>query len=249
MQFGNLDRVGYGAAPGGYDRVGWGPQLVGVQSGPAIVGAAGMAGPMGPAGHIGVPGHAGPVGPMGPMGPSGGGPMGYTGPRGPRGYGGFGAYGRNMGPWSPPGFGWSPIGYGPYGYAATTPYPYSGFPHVVNTPPTQVREFVIGFGPTVILANSTAIFQAQPQLIFRGSRLIVPSALANNFSINDIRVGKDSQAVSANPIPAAAFSELAVGVNLGLDTATPGIIITISVSNTTAAQQTFSAALIGTSMQ
>ena len=144
---------------------------------------------------------------------------------------------------------WSPIGYGPYGYAASTPYPYSGYPHVVNTPPTQIREFVIGFGPTVILANSTAIFQAQPQLIFRGSRLIVPSALANNFSINDIRVGKDSQAVSANPIPAAAFSELAVGVNLGLDTATPGIIITISVSNTTAAQQTFAAALIGTSMQ
>lgn len=220
-EFANLDRVGYGAAPGGYDRVGYGPQLVGVQSGPAIVGAAPLAGPAGPAG-----------------------PMGHTGPRGPMGHMG---HGRN--PWAPPGFPWAGIGYGPYGYAASTPYPYSGYPHVVNTPPTQVREFVIGFGPTVILANSTAIFQAQPQLIFRGSRLIVPSALANNFSINDIRVGKDSQAVSANPIPAAAFSELAVGVNLGLDTATPGIIITISVSNTTAAQQTFSAALIGTSMQ
>lgn len=219
-EFANLDRVGNGAAPqGGYDRVGYGPQLVGVQSGPAIVGVG--AGPMGaPPGH---PAHMA--------------PMGHTGHRGP------------MGP--PGGWGhrWSPIGYGPFGYAASTPYPYSGYPHVVNTPPTQVREFVIGFGPTVILANSTAIFQAQPQLIFRGSRLIVPSALANNFSINDIRVGKDSQAVSANPIPAAAFSELAVGVNLGLDTATPGIIITISVSNTTAAQQTFSAALIGTSMQ
>jgi hypothetical protein len=223
-EFANLDRVGYGAAPGGYDRVGFGPQLVGVQSGPAIVG-------VGPAG-------AGPM--AGPMGPAG--PMGHVGPRGPMAH-----HSRN--PWAPPGFPWSGIGYGPYGYAASTPYPYSGYPHVVNTPPTQVREFVIGFGPTVILANSTAIFQAQPQLIFRGSRLIVPSALANNFSINDIRVGKDSQAVSANPIPAAAFSELAVGVNLGLDTATPGIIITISVSNTTAAQQTFSAALIGTSMQ
>lgn len=226
MNFANLDRVGYGAAPGGYDRVGWGPQLVGVQSGPAIVGvgpagAGPMMGPAGPAGPMGHPGHPGARGPMG-----GAGYMGY--PRGHR---------------------WAPIGYGPYGYAASTPYPYSGYPHVVNTPPTQIREFVIGFGPTVILANSTAIFQAQPQLIFRGSRLIVPSALANNFSINDIRVGKDSQAVSANPIPAAAFSELAVGVNLGLDTATPGIIITISVSNTTAAQQTFSAALIGTSMQ
>jgi hypothetical protein len=217
MNFANLDRVGYGAAPGGYDRVGYGPQLVGVQSGPAIVGV----------GPGGAPMMAPGPGP-GPMGPGPG-----PGPMGPR-----GRHHR-----------WAPIGYGPYGYAASTPYPYSGYPHVVNTPPTQVREFVIGFGPTVILANSTAIFQAQPQLIFRGSRLIVPSALANNFSINDIRVGKDSQAVSANPIPAAAFSELAVGVNLGLDTATPGIIITISVSNTTAAQQTFSAALIGTSMQ
>lgn len=210
-QFANLDRVGHGA-PGGYDRVGYGPAIVGVQSGPAIVGAAPMMGPGGGPGP-------------GPMAP----PMHPMHARRHR--------------------SWAPIGYGPYGYAASTPYPYSGYPHVVNTPPTQVREFVIGFGPTVILANSTAIFQAQPQLIFRGSRLIVPSALANNFSINDIRVGKDSQAVSANPIPAAAFSELAVGVNLGLDTATPGIIITISVSNTTAAQQTFSAALIGTSMQ
>ena len=222
-QFANLDRVGYGAAPGGYDRVGFGPQLVGVQSGPAIVGAAPGMGMVPPAPH--------PMAPRPPMHP-----MHHRGPGG-------GAR------WVPQHPGWSPIPYGAYGYAASTPYPYSGFPHVVNTPPTQVREFVIGFGPTVILANSTAIFQAQPQLIFRGSRLIVPSALANNFSINDIRVGKDSQAVSANPIPAAAFSELAVGVNLGLDTATPGIIITISVSNTTAAQQTFSAALIGTSMQ
>jgi hypothetical protein len=215
MEFANLNRVGYGAAPSGYDRVGYGPQLVGVQSGPAIVGAAPGGAPMMAAPPPGHPAH-------------------HRGGRGG---------------WAPGGVPWAGIGYGPYGYAASTPYPYSGYPHVVNTPPTQVREFVIGFGPTVILANSTAIFQAQPQLIFRGSRLIVPSALANNFSINDIRVGKDSQAVSANPIPAAAFSELAVGVNLGLDTATPGIIITISVSNTTAAQQTFSAALIGTSMQ
>ncbi len=196
-QYGNLNRVGYG------------PQVVGVQSGPAIVGAA-----------------------PGMMVPGGGAPMGAPGgdPRLAHRRGGFYPY---------------PTGAWP----ASTPYAYSGYPHIVNHPPTQVREFVIGFGPTVILANSTAIFQAQPQLIFRGSRLIIPSALANNFSLNDIRVGKDSQAVSSNPVPAAAFSELAVGVNLGLDTATPGIIITISVSNTTAAQQTFSAALIGTSMQ
>lgn len=128
-------------------------------------------------------------------------------------------------------------------------HPYSGTPTLVHNPPTQVREFIIGFGPTAVNANSTATFQAQPQLVFRGSRLIIPSTIANNFSVNDIRVGKDSQAVSANAIPAAAFSELGVGVALGLDTATPGILITLLVSNTTGGSQTFSAALIGTSMQ
>jgi len=207
---------------GNLDRVGFGPQLVGVQTGPSIVGAGPAgAGPMAmPGGHPGM-GHPG-------MHPG----MHGGDPRLHRFHHRHAFYPYPAGAWP-----------------ASTPYAYSGYPHIVNHPPTQVREFVIGFGPTLILGSSTAIFQAQPQLIFRGSRLIVPSALANNFSINDIRVGKDSQAVSSNPIPAAAFSELAVGVNLGLDTATPGIIITISVSNTTLAQQTFSAALIGTSMQ
>lgn len=223
-QFAHLDRVG---APS-YDRVGYGHYMTGVQSGPAIVGA-------GPGGMPGGP-MAGPPGHPGHMGHPGFRPHNVPWFASP-----FGGPG--------PGAGYGPFPGGAYGYAASTPYPYSGYPHVVNNPPTQVREFVIGFGPVLIALMSTAIFQAQPQLIFRGSRLIVPSALANNFSINDIRVGKDSQAVSANPIPAAAFSELAVGVNLGLDTAVPGIIITISVSNTTGAQQTFAAALIGTSMQ
>jgi len=203
-QYGNLERVGYG------------PQLVGVQTGPAIVGAPPAGGAFAPAG---VPG--------GPMMHGGGDPR-----LAHRGHHRHHFYPYPAGAWP-----------------ASTPYAYSGYPHIVNQPPTQVREFVIGFGPTPITGLSTAIFQAQPQLIFRGSRLIVPSSLANFFSINDIRVGKDSQAVSSNPIPAAAFSELAVGVNLGLDTATPGIIMTISVSNTNTMTQTFSAALIGTSMQ
>lgn len=145
-----------------------------------------------------------------------------------------------------------PYGHAPGAFVHAPPmaiHPYSGQPQLVHNPPTQVREFIIGFGPTPVNANSTATFQAQPQLVFRGSRLIIPSTLANNFVVNDIRVGKDSQAVSANAIPAAAFSELGVGVALGLDTATPGILITLLVSNTTGGNQTFSAALIGTSMQ
>jgi hypothetical protein len=191
-----IDVVGYGPmAVGAY-----GPQVVGVQSGPSLVGQGGMV-----PGTPGIPGI--PVG--APMMPPGA-----------HGFGGGHPYGHR---------GFHPMGhpsFPPGAWAPGHPHPYMGVPHIVNHPPTQVREFIIGFGPAPVNALSTAIFQAQPQLIFRGS-----------------------QAVSANPIPAATFSELAVGVALGLDTATPGILITLSTSNTTNAQQTFSASLIGTSMQ
>lgn len=202
------------------DRVGFGPTMAGAY-GPQLVGYA-------PPAYVGAPYGPQLVGamPLGGMVPGG-----YRGPQ--------------MAPFMHPGF--APA---PNLYRAPHPAAYGmGQPAIVHNPPTQVREFIIGFGPTVVNANSTAVFTAQPQLIFRGSRLIIPSTIANNFSVNDIRVGKDSQAVSSNPIPAAAFSELGVGVALGLDTATPGILITLSVANTTGGNQTFSAALIGTSMQ
>jgi hypothetical protein len=106
-------------------------------------------------------------------------------------------------------------------------------------------EYVIGFGPIQIPAGETKIFKAQLKDDFSGTRLIVPSMLANDFSVNDIRVGGDSQALSGNPIPAAAFSELAVGVNLGLKKAKKGDDLELHVSNTTKDMKTFSAALIG----
>src|SRR5271155_3200906 len=111
------------------------------------------------------------------------------------------------------------------------------------------REFVIGFGPVKVKARSRHIAQVQVQMPYRGNRLIVPSSLANDFSVNDIRVGKDSQAISENSIPAAAFSELAVGVNLGLDIAVPGHFVTLSVSNTTNKEKVFAAALVGKGLQ
>lgn len=114
--------------------------------------------------------------------------------------------------------------------------------------PSRVREFVIGFGPNLVHARSTAVFQAQPQLVFRGSRLIIPGGIGEHFVINDIRVGRDSQMVSADPIPASIFSEFTVSANLGLETATQGVMITLSVSNVTDEPRTFSASLLGISL-
>ncbi len=107
------------------------------------------------------------------------------------------------------------------------------------------HESVIGFGPTSIPAGESATFIAKPNADFDGERLIVPSSLANSFSIEDISVGGESQAVSANPIPAAAFSELSVGVNLGLRKANEKAELQLKVLNATKESQTFAAALIG----
>ena len=108
-----------------------------------------------------------------------------------------------------------------------------------------MRESIIGFGPTVIAPGKTASFVAEPAVDFEGERLIVASSIANSFAVDDIAVGGESQAVSSNPIPAAAFSELAVGVNLGLRTANKKAPLTLKVSNASDKDATFSAALVG----
>jgi hypothetical protein len=123
-----------------------------------------------------------------------------------------------------------------------------GGPQLVEQPLNDAREFMLGFGPTPLAANVTTIFTAQPQLPFRPSRLVVPSSIVQTMQVNDIKVGKNSQLLSSNPVPAAPFSELAVGVALGLDTCNVGQQITLSI-NSFVAQNFFMAALIGTAMQ
>ncbi len=107
------------------------------------------------------------------------------------------------------------------------------------------REYVIGFGPTIVKAGAQAVFTALPKSPFSGTRLIVPGSIANNFAVADIMVGASSQKISANAIPAAAFSELAVGVDLGLQTSAKDEEIQLFVANTTDVDQLFSGALIG----
>jgi hypothetical protein len=110
------------------------------------------------------------------------------------------------------------------------------------------REFVIGFGPQSVAARGRAIFQAQPQLTVRGQRLVIPSSIAASFHIRDMRIGTRSQFNTPQPIPATAFSELAVGVNLGLTVET-GTILQLEVENITDEPAMFSGAFIGTALE
>ena len=120
--------------------------------------------------------------------------------------------------------------------------------YLVQRPPTSKQVVFLGFGPQSINGSATFVFESQPQRIFRGERLTVPSALANNFAINDLKVGTDSMNVGAGPVPAAIFSELGMLVALEIETASPGILLLLSVSNLTGAPQSFFSGLLGTSV-
>jgi hypothetical protein len=120
---------------------------------------------------------------------------------------------------------------------------------VVPRPVTKGREYPLGFGPTTITAGSSAIIITQPQVPFKGRRLIIPSDFAGAILINDIKVGKNSQLATSNSLPGRMFTEFAVGVDLGLDTAQISQQVTLNVTNISGATVNFSASLTGAAVE
>jgi hypothetical protein len=116
-------------------------------------------------------------------------------------------------------------------------------------PPRSAREFVIGLGSTALPGLSSANISVQPQVIFRPERIVIPSNLAADFLITDVKVGKNSQLVSPGAIPAVVFVENAFGVRLKMDTAQIAQFITISVTNQNGSSRNFQGAIIGPAVE
>jgi hypothetical protein len=116
-------------------------------------------------------------------------------------------------------------------------------------PPRTSREFVIGLGSTSLPPLSSANISVQPQVIFRPERIVIPSVIAADFLITDIKVGKNSQLVSPGAIPAFVFAENAFGVRLKMDTAQIAQFITVSVTNQNAGSRNFQGAIIGPAVE
>ena len=121
-------------------------------------------------------------------------------------------------------------------------------PSVIEELPKHPREFPIGFtSPTAVPAAQTGQIEVKPQVLFRGERLAVPNSLVLNFNISDVKVGKDSQLAAPGDMPAECFSNISVGVRMQLDTAEPGITITLFPKNTDANNaHNFASVLYGT---
>ena len=100
-----------------------------------------------------------------------------------------------------------------------------------------------------IAAGASATLTQRPQIIFRPERIVVPAAVAAFFQINDVRVGKNSQLVSAGAIPAATFAETAFGVRLKMDTVQISQDLILQVTNIDVAARRFLAAMIGESVE
>lgn len=107
------------------------------------------------------------------------------------------------------------------------------------------RGLVLGFGPQNVAAGVNVAINAQPSLTVRASRLQVTGAVAALFLITDFRIGRNTQLLSNNSVPASAFSETAVDSGIRGDTCTIGQQIALSVTNNSGAQLQFTGTLFG----
>lgn len=116
---------------------------------------------------------------------------------------------------------------------------------VVAKPLKSARRLAIGFGPTAFAASATADTTSNPQVVFRPERLFIPSDVAFDFVITDVRIGNRSQLVAAGALPGAMFSEVSVDVFTHWDTAEVGNQIVLSATNLIAAARTLRASMLG----
>lgn len=122
---------------------------------------------------------------------------------------------------------------------------------VRESAPTRARQYPLGFdsGVAGVAGGATAAIQAQPQVVFRPSRLIVPAAIAPAFILNFLTIGKDNMFASAGALPCEAFTNTAVATELKLATAQVSSIIVMNVTNVSAGLLRFMAVLIGDAIE
>ena len=117
---------------------------------------------------------------------------------------------------------------------------------VVNRGLDRRRRYPLGFVPTAIAAATSTQIPSAPQNLYRPERLVIPSDIAFDAGVRDIKVGNTSQLVQSVEVPAAVFSEVAINTGVTFDTAEVGNQVSVDIRNKSGAQFEFSAALVGT---
>ena len=100
---------------------------------------------------------------------------------------------------------------------------------------TKSREYILPFTFLAVGSGLSATLSSSPQWPFRPYRVVVPSSIAPSVLINSINVGQQPAFAADGAVSAEGFSEVAWGTHICLDSASPGINITVTVTNTSAA--------------
>lgn len=108
------------------------------------------------------------------------------------------------------------------------------------------RRYPLGVVPTSITAGTQSQIPASPQNLFRPERLVIPSDIAFDSGVVDIKVGNVSQFVQSAEVPGALFSEVAINTGVNFDTAEIGNQISATIRNKSASTIEFSAGFVGT---
>lgn len=118
---------------------------------------------------------------------------------------------------------------------------------VVQNAPARRRRMPLGFVPTTVAASGIATIPAAPQNIFRAERLMIPSDIAFDLGVTDLKVGNQSQFAQSGEVPAVLFSEVAINTGVEFDTAEVGNQVSCAVRNKdTVNDVVFTAAAVGT---
>jgi len=116
--------------------------------------------------------------------------------------------------------------------------------------PTKDREFAMGLDSVVtVAAGATVIITNRPQVLFRVDQLIISTAIAGSFVVNDFKVGKDSQFAASGALPADMFTPNSFRVTLKCDTAQISNDVAINITNISNAALRFMAGVVGPAVQ
>jgi hypothetical protein len=124
--------------------------------------------------------------------------------------------------------------------------PEMGGPQLVQVAPNAFMEQIMPFEEASVGAGLAVDIIARPQRKIRTERLVVGSDIASDFTFSRLTIGQDNMFVSNGNISCGVFSEVAVGMKMRGYTASLGTVVTMTVTNRSAAAITFRAAIRGT---
>jgi hypothetical protein len=122
-------------------------------------------------------------------------------------------------------------------------------PILKHVPVTKKRVWPIAFGPTSIPPGQSVVATANPQVYFRGQKLI-NTGDDTGLYIQQITVGNQQQLpANTNPISVRSFDPGVLENAMKFDTCQPALTLSLQVANLDTATHLWSMTLFGTAAQ